>query len=115
VTIDKKEFVKRLNGTAIYWHEVWEMLTTGKTAEQMVGEVLRDVNGEITRENVFALMKMLGETRENWWRRDWIYRGEHYARQAQVEQEFDMWFEDQCHAEKKFLPKWYVDKTRFKR
>jgi hypothetical protein len=111
VTIDKTEFVRHLKGTAIVWGEVIDALRGEYPGFNELP--LHDNEGHPSRELIFEALVWLGENRHRWWTRTWFLRGAPFARQAQVEQEFDIWFTDKCHEERKFLPKWFVEKARY--
>jgi hypothetical protein len=114
----KKDFVRKLRGVAIDWSDVWKILEGlyGKNII-LVREVVTDVANERgedwypTRECCFKLMVSYAEKPEaypKWWGREWHLGGKPYPRQEQVEQEFDMWFEEECSKAGKFLPRWYA-------
>ncbi len=115
----KRDFVRKLRGVAIDWTDVWKILEGiyGRHIV-MVREVVTDVASERgedwypTREDCFKLMASHADKSEGsfpqWWGREWWLNGQPYPRQAQVEQEFDMWFEEECAKAGKFLPRWYA-------
>lgn len=99
----KQMFVRQLRGVAVDWDDVWYIL------QQMYGQLKR--TDAPLKEDCFRAMEEF-HSLVNWWNREWVLRGEHYPRQEQVEQEFDLWFQDKCAAEKKFLPRWYTLKCQ---